>query len=115
MEETQTEETKVEQAAPVEVEPVGINETMEVIKGLDLVADIAAAVFANGKIDGGDFLVVAAKLKELDVIVDAIQDADEIGEEIKDLDEAEVMQLGVAAYSLVKKVVEAVKKNKELK
>lgn len=119
MEETKVEETKTEEtpvvAEPAKPEPVGIKNSLEVVKGLELLAEIAEGVFADGRLDGSDFLVVAAKLKELDIIVDAVQDADEIGKELKDLDEQELIQLGLAAYSLVKKVVAATKKNKEVK
>ena len=114
MDENQVEETKVEET-PVVVEPVGIKNSLEVVKGLELLAEIAEGVFADGRLDGGDFLVIAAKLKQLDIIVDAVQDADEIAKELKDLDEQELIQLGLAAYSLVKKVIAATKKNKEVK
>lgn len=110
-----TEETNVEvevevvdQTEPA-VETKGTKEIEEVIKALEVVAEFAAKLFADGKVDGSDFLHVIALLKEADTFMDAVDGISETGEELKDLDETELIQLGLAGYKLVKKVVAAVK------
>ena len=107
-----TEETttvEVEEVAEPVVQSRGTKETQEVIKALEVLAEFATKMFADGKVDGSDFMLAIEFFKKADVMVDAIKDIDELAAEIKDLDEQELIQLGLASYSLVKKIVAAVK------
>lgn len=87
----------------------GTKEIEEVIKALDLVAEFAAKLFADGKVDGNDFVHVVALLQKADVFVDAVKDVKVAGDELKDVDEQELIKLGLAGYALAKKVIAAVK------
>lgn len=95
-------------AAPVNVSE-DIKEIQEVIKALDVLASHLAKVFADGKVDGSDFVHVVSLLQNANVFIDAAKDIKDVSKEIKDLDEQELIQLGMAGYALVKKVVAAVK------
>lgn len=100
-----------EPVAPVKAD-VGIKETLELFAGLDLITDIAAAVMADGKIDWSDFSVLAAKLKDMDKLASAVEGAGDIKAELSNLDQAELVQVVMAAYGSVRKGIEAAKKMK---
>jgi len=102
------EEPEVE-VSEVTPEKVTIKESLEIIKGLDLLADTAVAVLADGAVNGSDLMIVVEKFKSLNVLVEAFEDSDKALAELKDLDQEELIQLGLAGYSLVKKVALAVK------
>lgn len=97
-------------AAPVAAHGHGIKDTMEMIKALDTLADFAGRVMADGQINGADLLAAVDLFQKFDVFSDAFMGVKNIDDEIKDLDEAELVQLGTASYKLVKKIYDAVKK-----
>jgi len=87
-----------------------IKETKEVLAALNVLSEFIAKMFADGHVNSADFVHVLALLKDLDTFSDAFGNISEVDDELKDLDDAEVIELGLAAYSLVKKTVAAVKK-----
>jgi hypothetical protein len=88
----------------------GIKETKEVLEALNVLAEFFARMFADGQVNSSDFIHVVGLMKNLDTFGSAIGGFREVDDELKDLDEAELIELGLAAYGLVKKVVSAVKK-----
>jgi len=112
-EEVVAEET-IAQPTPVVVAAHGhgIKETKEILKALDVLADFAGRVMADGQINGADLLAAVALFQDFSTFSDAFMGVKNIDDELKDLDEAELIELGMAGYKLVKKIVDAVKKKK---
>lgn len=90
----------------------GIKETLEVLKALDLLGDFVAKLFADGQVNSADFVHIVSLIKDFDSFSDAVSDADMISDELKDLSSDEVMELGMKAYNIVKKIVKATKSKK---
>lgn len=85
-------------------ESVGIKETKELIAGMEAVGVCVAQIEKDHKIDMTD----AAHLVELggkfNILKDAFSGIGSISSEIKDLNEAEIMELGVAVFTAVKNI-----------
>ena len=116
MEEAQ-EEVKVMDEVQEEIKEVvsesaekSIKETKEVMAALSVLADFLAKVMADGQVNASDFVHLVGLMQKLEVFTDAFGNIKEVGSEVKDLDQAELIELGMMAYSLVQKVVMAVKK-----
>jgi hypothetical protein len=96
--------TVVEPVAAAEVE-LGIKETKELLKAFDVIAELVGKVFADGKITGGDVFHVGHALASFGVFADAVKGIRNVDDELKDLDEAELLELGREAFKLLKKTV----------
>lgn len=83
-----------------------LKETMELVKALELIGVKGKEILKDG-IDSNDIVPAIELLKEINVIVEGIKDVKEIGAEMKDLDQEELLQLGMAMFSLYKKIKEA--------
>jgi len=92
---------------------LALKETQEAIAALEVLADFAAKILADGRVNGADFVHVLALMKDIDVFASAVKGADRIDDELKDLDETEMVHLGLAAYKLIKKVSAAAKSAKK--
>ena len=108
-------EVEVPEVPPAPVAPVaahghGIKDTMEMLKALDVLAEFTGRVLADGKINGADLAAAVSLFQKFDVFSDAFMGVKNIDDEIKDLDQAEMLQLATAAYKLVKKIHDSVKK-----
>jgi len=91
------------------VQSIDLKDTMEYFAALDLIADKFSAIVEDGKFDWNDaehFISLATDYK---VFVDAIKDSGNVPAELKDLDEAELLQMGIAAFAIVKKMSKAIK------
>lgn len=87
---------------------VGIKESKELLAGIELLAVSGLEIAKDGL--GADDLAKAIELiKKVDVILAAVKGIDGIDEEIKDLDQAELIELGTLCFALVKKIVAASK------
>ena len=89
---------------------VGIKETKEIISGVKLLGVDVASALADGKIDFSDVQYAVDLAKNAQVLVDAVNGANQVGSEIKDLDQAELLELGTAAFDMVKSIIAASKK-----
>ena len=97
--------------AEEQVKSIDLKDTMEYMAAFDLIATQYNAIVEDGKIsfdDAKHFMKLATEYK---VFVDAIKDSGNVGAELKDLDEAELLQLGIAAFGIVKKMSKAIKKS----
>lgn len=99
----------VQPVAEVPKEELGIKETTELLKAFDVVAELIAKVFADGKLRASDFFHVVNSLRDFDTIVDAVKDVDKVDDELKDLDKEELVALGSQTYLLLKKITASVK------
>jgi hypothetical protein len=87
-----------------------IKEVKELVKGIELLAVTAAEVMADGKVDSTDLGSAINLLSKSGVIVEAVKGIKEIPAEIKDVDQAELIELGSMLYELIIKVKEAAEK-----
>lgn len=86
--------------------------TMEIFTALSILSQAAVEITADGKVDVADAKHILDLLNEYKAFIAAVEGADVVIDEIKDIDEQEAVQLGMAAYALVKNVVKAVKQMK---
>lgn len=75
-----------------------IKETKELFAGLGLVAKEVKGALADGKIDLSDLSHVLNLGKEHQVLVEAIQGANEVPAELKDLDKEELLEILMLVY-----------------
>ena len=104
-------ETKAVPAAVVP-EHRGIKESQEILKAMGNVADLVSNILADGLVNWSDLQHVLNELKSADVYLAAVKGAGDVDDELKDLDDTELVVLGLAAIKLIKKFVDAAKKNK---
>lgn len=105
-------EAPAEVSAPAEVKPKGVKETLEFIAGLKVVVPLGVEVAADKKISTKDIKPVVESIKKYDVVVEAIKGAGEIIPEVKDLDTAELAQIGAAAVELFRDAKAAYERGK---
>ena len=100
MSEVETTETEVKE------ESKSIKESMEILDGLEVIIDAGAEVMADGEVNLSDINALIEVAKKFDILKKAVDNAGEASDEMKDLDEMELIQLGSKAYSLIKKIKE---------
>lgn len=88
---------------------LGIKESKELLAGIEVLAVGGLDIAVDG-ISWDDAAKAIALAKQSDVIVEAVKGLDLIDDEIKDLDQAELLELGVAAFATVKAIAAAAKK-----
>lgn len=94
------------------MEKLGIKESLELLAGVELVAVTGIEVAKDGL--GMDDLAKAVELvKKSEVLVEAVKGLNLVDDEVKDLDQAELLQLGAASFAMVKKIAAASKKQVE--
>ncbi len=84
-----------------------IKETKELLEGVKLLA-VAGAKIAKDGINVADLQHLVDLAKNFETIQEAFSNVKEVSEEVKDLDESEIIELVVILYKLVKEVKEAV-------
>jgi hypothetical protein len=93
----------------MEDKKVGLKETLEIVKAVKLLAVTGVEIGKDGL--GVEDIAKALELvKKLDVVFEAVKGLHLVDDELKDLEQDELLQLGAAAYDLVKDVILAVKK-----
>lgn len=80
---------------------VGIKESKELLEGIELLA-VSAKKIAKDGVSLADLPEAIELLKKLDVLVAAVNGINQLDEELKDLDQAELIELGSKVFSLVK-------------
>ena len=87
----------------------GVENVLEILKAAEVVAVTGVKIGKDGKVNLDDFKHLGELASNFGAIEAAIADADKVDEELKNLDEAEVIQLVGAAYSIARAVQEAAK------
>lgn len=105
-------EALVEEVKPVVVKSLDLKESLEMVKGVSLLLEGIMEVMADGKIGFDDATVLLELAKKYEVFTVAVKDAGLIPAELKDLDETEIVALGLAIYPLLKKMKDLVLKIK---
>jgi hypothetical protein len=84
-----------------------IKETKELLEGLGKVAVAAKKIAANGKIDASDLIVLIDLAKDIDALSESVKGVKEIPSELKDLDQAEVLEIIAKLYSISEDISKA--------
>lgn len=85
---------------------VSIKETKEMIAALGELAFLAGQVLKDGKVSMSDASLLPSMVNKYPVLAAGVTDVDKVIEEIKDLDQTEVLDLVVAMYAAVNKFKE---------
>jgi hypothetical protein len=89
-----------------EKKELGIKESLEVIAAAKLVGVNVVAAAKDG-LDFSDAQYAINIAKDSEKIVEAVKDIGLVDDEVKDLSQEELLQLGMAAFDLVKSVAAA--------
>lgn len=81
-----------------------IAETLELLQGLEIAAKAIAKISKDRKINAEDLPVLVELASEFEVLVKAFSNLEEVPEELKDLDEQEVIAIITKVYSIGKSV-----------
>lgn len=82
-------------------------EIKELLKGVELLGISAKKIAKDHKVDLNDLPVVIDLAKNAGVLADAAKGLDQIPAEIKDLDQAEILELVSALFATIKAIKEA--------
>lgn len=82
----------------------GIKEIKELVGGLSFLAETAATIMKDGKIGAEDLPAVITLLGRYDEIMNAFKGLSMIDEEIKDMDEAELVEVVKELFGLGRKI-----------
>ncbi len=83
---------------------MNIQESQELLKGLEVIAVGVAKIAKDKKLDLSDAAIVFEMLKEYQAILDGVKGAENVAAELKDIDEAEAIILGKQVFDIVKNV-----------
>ena len=86
-----------------------IKETKELLAGIELISVKAGEILKDG-IDASDLPKLLELLSNFSVIIEAVKGITEIDDELKELSEQEAIELGLAAYTMIKNIIAAFKK-----
>ena len=87
-----------------EVVSMDLKESLELIKGINLILDSLNKVFLDGKIDWTDVTVIMDIAKSYQTLLDAIGNANMIKDELKDLNTNEMVLLASTLYPMLKEI-----------
>jgi len=88
-------------------EKKGIKECLEMLDGLELLS-VKGLEIAKDGLELNDIPKALEVFKQYEVLVAAVKGSGEILAEVKDIDQAELMELGARVLGMVKKIKEAV-------
>ena len=86
---------------------VGIKETLELLEGLKVVGVTGAKVFEDKKINLEDLPKLVELGQNFSVLKDAVEGIKDVDDELKELDQQEIMQIVSKVFELVKAIKEA--------
>lgn len=87
---------------------LGIKESLELLAAIEL-GSVGIIDIAKDGIGADDIPKALDLVKKSDVFVEGVKGFNEIDDEVKDLDQAELIQLGSAAFVMIKKIIAATK------
>lgn len=88
----------------MEEQKQGVKETLETLAGLETLVVSGKKIFADGKVNLADLPEFLAIAQKSDILVAAVEGADQIPKEIGDLSEAEAALVMAATFSLVRAI-----------
>lgn len=91
------------------VTKVEIKEITEILDALELTVNTAGVVMADGKLDFSDIPTALKLVNNYETFVNAVKGATSVIEEAKDLDEAEMMAIGLRMFKIIVGVKDIIK------
>jgi len=85
---------------------MGIKETQELLNAVEVLAVAGAKIAKDKKISVDDLPAAVELLKQLDVVLAGIKDLDKLDEEVRDLDQAELIAI-VSKVMMIAKAIKA--------
>ena len=96
---------KVKEEVPAPVEgSLDLKESLEMVKGIDTLLEGLEDALEDGKIDWKDSVTGLKLLNKFSVFSEAAKNANLIPDELKDLDEQEIVTFAKALYPLLKRI-----------
>lgn len=92
---------EVEAAPMPPVVSLDLKESLEMLKGVELVLDAIFKVMEDGKADLSDLTVLVDLAKQYEEFAKAVNNAGLIPAELKDLDQVEMLSLAGAIYPML--------------
>lgn len=86
-----------------------MKETLELLAAIELLAVSGIAIAKDG-VDASDISKVLELIKKFDVLVEGVKGIDLIDNEVKDIDQMELIALGTALFGTFKAIKAAVNK-----
>lgn len=81
-----------------------LKETLEMIEGIKLLAVAGFKIAEDGKISLSDLAHLSELVKNSDKLMAAVKGSKLISKELKDLDDSEIVELGLQMHSLLKAI-----------
>jgi hypothetical protein len=91
-----------------EKKQLGIKESLEMIAGIEL-ASVSVIEIGKDGLGADDIPKGLELIQKSNVLIEAVKGFDMIDDEMKELDQAELIQLGAASYEMIKKIIKATK------
>lgn len=89
------------------MEKVEIKESLELVKSIEILGKATKKILADGKVNFQDAPVALELIKEIEPIIEGFKDLNQLDDEVKDLDEQELVQLGLAVFNTYKSIKNA--------
>lgn len=86
---------------------ITVENTVELLVGLQVMSKFAGEVARDGKLQADDLIHLIDVAKSFDKLKAAVEDVDQVDDELKDLDQAEILQIIAAAQGVYKAFKEA--------
>lgn len=84
-----------------------IKESLELVKSIEILGVSAKKMLADGKINFADAPIALELIKEIEPVIEGFKGLGEIKEEIKDLSQEELVQIGLAVFNAYKNIAKA--------
>lgn len=84
-----------------------VKESLEVVAAVKLLGVDVKKALKDGKLNAEDLPIVLDLVKNAQILIDAVEGIAVVGEEVKELDEAEMIALGSALFSAIKEIKSA--------
>ena len=97
-----------------QVQSIDLKDTLEYFAALELIVDQYCAIVADGEFNWDDAQHFIKLITEWKVFADMIKDSGNVPGELKDLDEQELIGMGLKAFGIAKKLSGAIKKSIEM-
>lgn len=88
----------------------GVKESLELLEAIELGA-ISGIEIAKDGLGADDIPKALALLTHSEVLIKGFQGLGDIDDELKDLDQEELVKLGLASFSMIKKIAASIKKD----
>lgn len=102
---------EVKEVETEEEKKVGVKEVSELLEGLEKLAKFGVKVLEDGVVNVKDIGALVALSKDLEVLVDAFEGLGSIDDELKDLDQEEIIMIVIKVFGIIKSVGKAKRVN----